>query len=125
MKRVIFIIALLSMLTAGNIFYTKDIKAQEAGGNDDSSCWGSDQKCSDGKFRDYQGKEQPDHCDNLPDGPNKDKSSTMHDCDCERSSEMCDTGNDPSVYPSRSHPGASCKTNCRPKACGCASKCDS
>ena len=80
---------------------------------------GQDHRCSDGKFHAPDGSVQPEACDAQPQGPHKDDPGTMHDCDCERASDMCDTRGDVS------HPGAKCKTYCRPKACSCASKCDS
>jgi hypothetical protein len=76
---------------------------------------GQDHRCSDGKFHAPDGSVQPEACDNMPKG----STEAMHNCDCERSSASCDTRGDVS------HPGAKCQTYCRPKACKCASPCDS
>ena len=72
---------------------------------------GQDQRCSDGKYHAPDGNVQPDTCEHMEGG--------MHECDCERSSTACDTRGDVS------HPGAKCQTYCRPRACKCASPCDS
>lgn len=54
---------------------------------------------------------QPIACDNTGD-PNKRPKEMMHDCACQQATaESCDT------KPELNMPG--CKTNCRPKACGC------
>jgi len=81
---------------------------------DDSNppCWGSDKPCPDGKYRDYQGKEQPASCDNF----SKTGKATVHDCECEAATQCA-------------HPGkpvartGKCKTYCRPKACDCIKDC--
>jgi hypothetical protein len=81
---------------------------------DDSNppCWGSDKPCEDGKYRDYQGKEQPASCDNF----SKTGKAAIHDCECEAATQCA-------------HPGkpvartGKCKTYCRPKACSCIKDC--
>jgi hypothetical protein len=108
----VFILFLVLLLAAGLPFaYSQD-----------DGCWGSDKPCSDGKFRDYQGKEQPTACDNQPNGPNKDKKDTMHDCMCARAgdpSTPCAAGQQEMPMP-----GSQCKTYCREHACGCANPCN-
>jgi hypothetical protein len=80
---------------------------------DDSNppCWGSDKPCEDGKFRDYQGKEQPAKCRNYKvDG--KDGNCTM----CEAATQCARPGK--AVYRT-----AKCGTYCRPRACDCTKDC--
>ena len=117
MKKVIFALSLLAVLSAGNVFKTKDLVAAQDSGYTCPD--GQDHLCSDGHYHAPNGDIQPDHCDNAPNGPNKDNPTMDHDCMCERTSDMCDTRGDVS------RPGAKCKTYCRPKQCNCASKCDS
>lgn len=76
-------------------------------------CWGSDQKCSDGKYHDSQGKVQPDSCDNF----GATGTGEVHDCKCARTTEpkvACD--ND-----AEWEPGSDCKVYCRQHACKCKS----
>jgi hypothetical protein len=75
-------------------------------------CWGSDQRCSDGKYRDRQGREQPDSCDNAEHG-----SAAVHTCACLRTKE-------PETCGPRSSEGGDCKVYCRGGHCHCINSCD-
>jgi hypothetical protein len=83
-------------------------------GQDDSNppCWGSDKPCEDGKYRDYNGKEQPPSCDNFE----KTGKATVHDCDCERATDCARPGKQIGMT-------GKCKTYCRPKDCKCTKDC--
>jgi hypothetical protein len=75
-------------------------------------CWGKDQKCSDGKYRDPQGKVQPESCDNFA----ATGKAEVHNCACEHTTECQRPGKE--TYMSEK-----CSTYCRPKACTCAKDC--
>jgi len=89
------------------------LRAQDNGAPQD--CWGVDQRCSDGKYRDRYGKEQPESCDNEEHGPGE-----VHNCMCARMQEPehCDpTG-------ARVYEGPTCSVNCRGNHCHCKNSCD-
>lgn len=80
-------------------------------------CWGSDQRCPDGKYRDGYGKEQPDTCNNDPENP--------HKCACHNATDPADGESCPM------HPGdrsqehdQTCQVYCRGQHCHCTNYCD-
>jgi hypothetical protein len=73
---------------------------------DDQSCWGSDKRCSDGKYYGPGGEAQPDTCA-VHEGD-------THPCECQRA-KVCNGGGPNGAQV----PGAKCKTYCRDKSCSC------
>jgi len=73
---------------------------------DDQSCWGSDKRCSDGKYYGPDGSVQPDTCA-VHEGD-------THPCECQRA-KVCNGGGPNSAQ----KPGSKCKTYCRDNACTC------
>jgi hypothetical protein len=78
-------------------------------------CWGADERCSDGQFRDRYGKEQPESCDNDEHGQ-----GAVHTCACNRTHEPehCDPNG------ARQYEGPGCSVNCRGNHCHCTNSCD-
>jgi hypothetical protein len=97
-----------------NVFAsTTSIPAQ---GGDRQDCWGKDTRCPDGKFRDYQGKEQPETCNNNHDN--------AHPCECAIATtdgDHCPAGG---LNPANHDMGPNCSTYCRTEACKCVNQCD-
>lgn len=79
-------------------------------------CWGSDKPCADGKYRDWQGSEQPETCNNNHDN--------THPCHC----VIADTDGahcpPDGLNPMRHDMGPTCSTYCRTEACKCVNQCD-
>lgn len=79
-------------------------------------CWGSDQPCSDGKYRDYQGKEQPATCNN--------NAGNTHPCECAIATTDGDSCPAEGLNPANHDMGPKCSTYCRTEACKCVNQCD-
>jgi hypothetical protein len=91
------------------------LRAQDSAPQD---CWGKDKPCSDGTYRDYQGKEQPNTCNNYKTTPDGD----VHKCACNKATECPDVDKDGKEQPRHAMPN--CGTYCRESACKCISPCD-
>jgi len=72
-------------------------------------CWGSDERCPDGKYRGRDGQEQPDSCANM---------GTEHPCACARTEEP------EHCSPERQAEGQKCQVYCRHSDCHCTNSCD-
>src|SRR5579864_7625233 len=75
-------------------------------------CWGTDQRCPDGKYHDRNGKVQAESCDNF----GATGKAEVHDCKCfvaTAPKEACEDKN--------FKPGAECKVYCRDHDCKCKS----
>jgi len=79
-------------------------------------CWGSDQRCPDGKYRDRNGNEQPDMCDNHFSKSPADK------CACHHATECPERNEDGSIIQKPESPH--CKVYCRKDHCHCVGPCD-
>jgi hypothetical protein len=82
--------------------------------NDRQDCWGSDKPCSDGQYRDRQGKEQPASCNNDR------ATDEVHKCHCARDTtklEECPSTN-------MAMDMSKCQVYCREDACKCVTVCD-
>lgn len=91
--------------------------AQDVPGRE--NCWGADVRCSDGKYRDFNGKEQPDTCNNDPESPDK--------CACSHATDPADDEtcamHNPNVNRENDH-DQKCKVYCRGGHCHCTNYCD-
>lgn len=86
-------------------------------------CWGSDQRCPDGKYRDRTGKEQPETCNNDYEAP--DTGDAAHSCDCNRARICPEMPAGGSTPPPPVHESADCRVYCRGSHCHCKNPCES
>lgn len=102
MIRKLFIVAaLLFSLSLG-------LGLQAVPQGDREDCWGTDQRCSDSKYRGPSGEEQPDKCDNFKTGD-----ADVHDCACARAMNCA----------SKEKTMPDCKVYCREDHCKCVKDC--
>jgi hypothetical protein len=116
MKKLALLLALaLPVLAQPNIPFDpwQDQPTQDGG---PQPCWGSDQPCPDGRYRDREGKVQPETCNNYK------TTAEAHRCACNRATQCPETDENGMAKPM--HEDSKCQVYCRGDHCHCIGPCD-